>query len=207
MENLTTYENFKNTKDNILVIVDVQKSFEKYFPQNYVSELKEYSRKFDKVYQIFDTNKTNKPDYKFPNQVSAVDKRFGHKWFDENTKKNMETFNLNHPFVGQLFNIENRNEYLVYTNNNHKWFYVNERLAKLFRKLEGKNITLVGGAGSLKSTDKKVPNRNQMYQDSECLLDVELALKAFGVKINLEPKFIYSVQTDNSQEISSEIQK
>jgi len=95
MRYLKTFESH-STKD-ILIIVDVQKSFSKFFTNKYVEELKKYCNKFNKVYQIWDNHVDGKnvdkdylydenPDeminhedlYEFPNQVDLIEKRYNY---------------------------------------------------------------------------------------------------------------------------------
>jgi putative cell wall-binding protein len=71
--------------------------------------------------------------------------------------------------------------YLVKINNNHKWFYVNEELVELFSKLNSKNIIIVGGA------------------DDECLEDVFVSMKSFGINPIYNHDYIYSAKTNDNQ--------
>jgi hypothetical protein len=54
MRYLKTFES--HSSKNVLIIVDVQKSFSKFFTENYVNQLKDYSRGFGRVYQIWDNH-------------------------------------------------------------------------------------------------------------------------------------------------------
>jgi hypothetical protein len=74
---------------------------------------------------------------------------------------------------GDLFKTK-EDTVLVYIGNNHKWFQVPKKLFNLFKKLEGKEVMIVGGA------------------DSECLSDVYTAAESMGVKIKRDWKFIYT---------------
>ena len=69
-------------ESDILVIVDVQREFSKWIPKNFVEHLMDYSKKFDLVYQIYDTNKVPlEPLYEFKNKAGDncenIPKRFG----------------------------------------------------------------------------------------------------------------------------------
>lgn len=183
--------------DNILLVVDVQSNFKKYFPNDpnsYLSKLDKYCEEFKEVYQIWDSNRGSKPSYVFKNQKDLIEKKFGVKkfyskykggfkeWvydiFDDNTlRKFLDKKNKFEE--GDIFKIKDKNEYLVYIGNNHKWFYINEELVELFQKLRGKKVVLVGGA------------------DSECLLDVYTALKSFNVNPIYNHQYIYSAETGN----------
>jgi len=188
--------------DGILLIVDVQSNFKKYFPTNpngYLKKLDDYCLEFPSgktdlkgVYQIWDSNRGSKPTYKFKNQKELIEKKFGVKkfyskykggfneWithiFDEktlnqfNTKKNK--FN-----EGDAFKIKDKNEFLVYIGNTHKWFYVNEELVDLFQKLRGKKVIMCGGA------------------DLECLEDLYIALKSFNITPVKNHQYIYTAET------------
>ena len=83
MQYLKLFENFNN---DVLIIVDVQKSFRKFFTEMYLNELKKYCDNFSEVYQLWDNHVDGKnvdkdylfdenPDipvhndlYNFPNQ-------------------------------------------------------------------------------------------------------------------------------------------
>lgn len=203
MKILTLKEFFINEKislidhDNILIIVDVQSNFKKYFPTDpngFLKKLDAYCEEFPTVYQIWDSNSGSKPTYKFKNQKDLIEKKYGVKKFYSKYKggfdewiyyifddKTMEQFQSKKSKFkeGDAFKIKNKNEFLIYIGNNHKWFYVNEELVDLFQKLKGKKVILVGGA------------------DSECLEDVYIALQSFGVNPIKNHQYIYSAETGN----------
>ena len=189
--------------DGILLVIDVQSDYKKYFPtdpngflkklDNYCEEFKE-GGKLQGVYQIWDSNRGSKPTYKFKNQRDLIEKKFGVKKFYQKYKggfnewihhifdeKTLEQFNSrkNKFKEGDAFKIKDKNEFLVYIGNNHKWFYVNEELVDLFKKLRGKKVIIVGGA------------------ESECLEDVYIALKSFNVSPVKNHQYIYSAETGN----------
>ena len=189
--------------DGILLIVDVQSNFKKYFPTDpngYLKKLDKYCEEFTDdnglkgVYQIWDSNRGSKPTYKFKNQKDLLEKKFGVKKFYSKYKggfkewiyyifddKTMEQFNAkNNKFKeGDAFKIKDKNEFLIYIGNNHKWFYVNSELVDLFKKLKNKKVIVVGGA------------------ESECLEDVYIALKSFNVNPVYNHQYIYSAETGN----------
>src|SRR6056300_1110280 len=94
MRYLKAYENY-NT-DTTLIIVDVQKSFKKFFSEMYINELKKYCKKFGEVYQVWDNHIDGKivdkdylydkdPEipihddlYHFPNQTELIEKRYNY---------------------------------------------------------------------------------------------------------------------------------
>ena len=53
MRYLRTFESYN---EDTLIVVDVQKSFKKFFSEMYLNELKKYCRNFNKVYQIWDNH-------------------------------------------------------------------------------------------------------------------------------------------------------
>jgi len=187
--------------DDILLIVDVQSNFKKYFPNepnSYLKKLDNYCEEFPKegklkgVYQIWDSNSGSKPTYKFKNQRDLIEKKFGVKKFYSKYKggfkewvynifdeKTLQKFNAkkNKFKEGEAFKIKDKNEFLIYIGNNHKWFYVNEELVDLFKKLRGKKAIICGGA------------------ESECLEDVYIALKSFNVNPVKNHQYIYSAET------------
>lgn len=189
--------------DGILLIVDVQSNFKKYFPNDpngFLKKLDKYCEEFTKdgelkgVYQIWDSNQGSKPTYKFKNQRDLLEKKFGIKkfyskykggfkeWiyfiFDDQTLK--QFFSKKNKFKeGDAFKIKDKNEFLIYIGNNHKWFYVNEELVELFKKLRNKKVIICGGA------------------ESECLDDVYIALKSFNVEPIKNHQYIYSAETGN----------
>jgi len=189
--------------DNILLIVDVQSNFKKYFPTDpngYLKKLDKYCEEFpignngEGVYQIWDSNSGSKPTYKFKNQVDLVEKKFGIKKFYKKYKGGFKEWvyhifdeeTLNRFFAkknkfneGDAFKMKNGKEFLIYIGNNHKWFYVNEELVELFQKLRNKKIIICGGA------------------ESECLEDVYIALKSFNVTPVKNHQHIYSAETGN----------
>jgi len=189
--------------DGILLIVDVQSNFKKYFPtdpNSYVKKLDKYCEEFPEdgdlkgVYQIWDSNQGSKPTYKFKNQRDLIEKKYGVKKFYSKYKggfnewiyyifddKTMEQFSAhNNKFKeGDAFKIKDKNEFLIYIGNNHKWFYVNEELVDLFKKFRGKKIIICGGA------------------DQECILDIYTALKSFNVTPVYNHQYMYSAETGN----------
>ena len=188
--------------DGILIIVDVQSNFKKYFPNDpnsYLKKLNNYCEEFPKdgikgVYQVWDSNNGSKPTYNFTNQVDLLEKKYGVKKFYSKYKGGFnewvkyifddETLNqyLSKKGVfneGDAFKIKDSNEFLIYIGNNHNWFYVNEELVDFFKKLRGKSVIVCGGA------------------DSECLEDLYVALKSFNVNPVYNYKYVYSAETGN----------
>ena len=182
--------------DDILFIIDVQSEFKKWIPKNFVYKLKKYCKEFKNVYQIWDSNKTKKTTYKFPNQIMTLEKQFGVKkyykkleggfneWiktiFDENVADNiLKLLKRKEIIEGQKFKLKNKEEYLVYIDNEHSWFFINSNLTKTFKSLKNKTIVIVGGAGD------------------ECLRDIYISCKSFGCNPIYNHEYIYDVTYNN----------
>jgi hypothetical protein len=178
-----------SNNSGILIVVDVQKQFDKFTPQNYEQNINKYCQEFPKdnsgkgVYQIWDANKAQNFSYNFPNTIQTIKKNYGTK-FDNYIKKTADDLSRRYPNAtpGQQFKLQDKNAYLVRVNNNHKWFYVNEELYNLYLKLKGKTVILVGGAGN------------------ECLTDLYVSMKSFGVNPIYNHDYIYDAQ-DSDKEV------
>ncbi len=199
MRHLIKYENYQNINSS-LIIVDVQKDFREYFTEMYLHELKKYCENFSKVYQIWDNHEEdintdylykdnpkvpiNNNLYNFPNQVDIIEKRYNYnitidfykKILDNNTykgiKKDEESGNIK---IGSTYETK-KNTILVYIGNKHRWFHVGKKLINLFKKYKGQTIYLVGGG------------------KNECLQDIYISAKSFGVNIIKDDKYIYSAK-------------
>jgi hypothetical protein len=197
MQYLKLFENFQN---ETLIIVDVQKSFKKFFTEMYLHELKKYCENFSEVYQLWDNHVNGKnvdkdylfddnPDipvhsdlYNFPNQTDIIEKRYRYGVDVDFFKKNMskgqyhEIKHLENEKklkVGDLFKI-NGGIIIVFIGNNHNWFECTVKLYNLLKSLSGREVTIVGGA------------------DNECLQDIFVTAESLGVKIKRDWKFIYT---------------
>lgn len=176
-----------NEHDGILVIVDVQKEFAEFQPKNFVKNIFNYSKDFPiqndgGVYQIWDANKATNYSYNFPNTIKIIKKNYGFN-FDKNIKDITERLSKKYQNIkeGQKFKLKSKNTYLVRVHNNHNWFYVNEDLYNLYLKLKGKTAIIVGGA------------------DNECVEDVYISMKSFGINPIYNHDYIYSAETNNNQ--------
>jgi len=195
---LKTFENFGN--DKTLVIVDVQKSFRKYFTEMYLNELKKYCEEFSEVYQIFDNHvdgKNVQKDYLydenptvpvhgdlywFPNQKEIIEKRYNYDVDVDFYKKVLDkkVYDLvkskedkKELKRGDIFPTK-FGTHIVYIGNNHKWYHLPKKLHDLLVTFKGKDVVIVGGA------------------DSECLLDITTSAESLGVKLTKNYKFIYT---------------
>lgn len=197
MRHIRLFENFNN---ETLIIIDVQKSFKKFFTDNYLKELNKYASTFNRVYQIFDNHVEGKnvdkdylydddPDienksdlYKFSNQVDLIEKRYNYdvdvdfykKILDPKTYKTIKQKESQNSLKrGDIF-LTNEGTAIVYIGNNHKWHHISKKLYELFVNLRGKEVIIVGGSSE------------------ECLLDIEVCGLAMNVIVKRNPKYIYS---------------
>jgi len=211
MKKFTTHinENSSDTKSKILVIVDVQEEFSKFIPNGFVNNLIEYSKQFEFVYQIWDSNDANKASYKFANQKGIMIKKFGTKFSDE-LIETIKKLDKKYPEAVEGFKVklvdidkddtngsveeiqadvqgnttvedDKTDAYVVRVNNKHRWFFVTTKLSKFFKSLSGKNVIIVGGAYT------------------ECEYDVYIAMKSFRVNIKEDKRYIYSAKNNNQQ--------
>ncbi len=200
MRFLKTFESYGN---ETLIIVDVQKSFKKFFSEMYLNELKKYCKNFKNVYQIWDNHVDGKqvdkdylydetPEvpihddiYYFPNQKELIEKRYNYKVDADFYKKILDK-----EVYQEISDKEDNNELnkgdifptkegtiITYINNNHRWFHCPKKLYELLTSLKGTEVTIVGGA------------------DSECLEDVVTTAERLGVKIKRDYKFIYTASS------------
>ena len=207
MRYLKTFESHNN-KD-ILIIVDVQKSFKKFFNELYLSELKKYCNKFNRVYQIWDNHIDGQnvdkdylydrdPEipvdgdlYHFPNQKDLIEKRYN---YDVNADFYKKV--LDDDVYEEVKNKEERDELkqgdhfptkegtiIVFIGNNHRWYHMPKKLHELFMEItEAQNEDL-----------SEIRNVFLVGgADGECLDDVEVAAEIMGVQIKRNPKYIYS---------------
>lgn len=195
------FESFQN--DSILVIVDVQKSFRRFFSEMYLNELKKYCKNFKYVYQIFDNHvdgknvdkdylydetpviPIHKDLYHFPNQKELIEKRYNYKVDADFYKKVLDKEVYNEISdkedkkllkKGDIFNTKG-GTYIVYIGNNHQWYHCPKKLYDLLTSLKGKEVTIVGGA------------------DGECLEDIVTTAETLDVKIKRDYKYIYTANS------------
>jgi hypothetical protein len=198
MKWISHFESF--AQSDTLLIVDVQKSFSKFFTDKYLRELNKYCNNFTNVYQIWDNHVHgtsvdkdylyhDDPDtpisndiYTFPNQRDLIEKRYNYdvnadfykKILSRSTYKEIkEKERLKTLKEGDIFLTE-EDTYIVYVGNKHKWFHVPRKLSVLFKQNKNKIIYIVGGS------------------DSECLEDIFVAAQSLGVKIKRNHSYIYS---------------
>lgn len=201
MKYISLFENFKKVGET-LFIIDVQKSFSKFFTDNYLRELKKYCNHFEEVYQIYDNHVEGKdvdtdylydiePDgpkvddiYSFPNQVNVIEKRYNYdvnvdfykKILSDKVYKLMKEKEKKNEFKRGDFFKTKKGTILVYIGNNHVWYHCPKKLYSILKKYKGSEITMVGGA------------------DQECFLDVETTAKSLDVIVKRDFRFIYSAK-------------
>jgi len=200
MKYLKTFESYSN---ETLIIVDVQKSFRKYFSEMYLNELNKYCNNFKNVYQLWDNHIDGKnvdkdylyedePEipvhddlYHFPNQTDLIEKRYNYDVDADFYKKilNKEVYDKISDMEeskslkkGDIFNTK-EGTIITYIGNKHVWFQCPKKLYELLKSLKEKEVTIVGGA------------------DSECLEDVVTTAESLGVKIKRDYKYIYTANS------------
>ncbi len=200
MKFLKTFEGYN---EDALIIVDVQKSFKKFFSEMYLNELKKYCNNFNNVYQIWDNHVDGKlvdkdylydetPEipihddlYYFPNQKELIEKRYNYD-VDADFYKKILTREVYKEISkkeeekslkkGDIFPTK-EGTIITFINNNHVWFHVPKKLYEVLQQLKSREVTIVGGA------------------DSECLEDIVTTAESIGVKIKRDYKFIYTASS------------
>jgi len=199
---------FENYKTNILLIVDVQKSFKKYFINNrinwnieqYLKELNNYCSYFKSVYQIWDNHINGKnvdrsylyhdnpvqneldDIYDFPNQVDLIEKRYNYD-VDVDFYVNILEKEI-HEKIKEL---------------------EDQKLLKkgdIFPTTEGTIIVYIGNNHNWFHCPKKLyilfkglTNQEVIVvggADNECLEDIVICGRSLGVNININKDFVYS---------------
>jgi hypothetical protein len=209
MRYLKTFESY-SSKD-VLIIVDVQKSFSKFFTENYVNQLKDYCNNFGRVYQIWDNHvdgknvdkdylydeDPNEADnhndlYEFPNQQELIEKRYNYdvdadfykKILDESVYNEIKSKEKDEKLIkGDSFPTT-EGTLIVYIGNNHKWYHMPKKLYDLFVEIN-----------QAQSVNESISVKDVILvggADRECLDDVEVAAKVMGVKLSRNDNFIYS---------------
>jgi hypothetical protein len=198
MRFIKTFENYEQS--DILIIVDVQRSFRKFFTEMYINQLTKYCNNFNEVYQIWDNHIDGKnvdkdylyedePEipihydlYNFPNQKDIIEKRYNYDVNADFYKKilDKEVYNKISDMEeskslkkGDTFQTK-EGTVITYIGNKHVWFHCPKKLYELLNKLKGKSITIVGGS------------------DSECLDDVFTLAEKIGLNIKRDHRYIWS---------------
>jgi hypothetical protein len=211
MKYLKTFEKWNIKPDDILIIVDVQKSFKKFFTEKYIHELKKYCEKFNRVYQIWDNHVDGKnvdkdylydedPEipvhkdlYHFPNQKDLIEKRYNYDVNADFFKPVLDTDvyedvkekeDKNELVKGDSFPTK-EGTMIIYIGNNHKWYHLPKKLHDLFIQIT-----------EAQSVNEELGEVRDVIlvggADRECLEDVEEAARVMGVKLKRNENFIYS---------------
>lgn len=199
MRFLKLYKEY-NTQETNLIIVDVQKSFSKFFTVMYVEKLRKFAEQFTNVYQICDNHFEGKnpdpeylyekdPDpiskediYLFPNEKERIEKRYQYDVDADFYKKILDEEIYKEIKEKEKSNLLKRGDYfqttegtiIVYIGNQHRYFHCPKPLYDLFNKLKGQSVSICGGS------------------QNECLLDVVTTGIALGVNLKEDLRFIYS---------------
>ena len=211
MKYLKTFEKWNIKPDDILIIVDVQKSFKKFFTEKYIHELKKYCEKFNRVYQIWDNHHLGKnvdkdylydedPEipvhkdlYHFPNQKDLIEKRYNYDVnadffkpvLDTDVYKEVKQKEDNGELVKGDHFPTTEGTFIIYIGNNHKWYHLPKKLHDLFIQIT-----------EAQSVNEDLGEVRDVIlvggADRECLEDVEEAARVMGVKLKRNENFIYS---------------
>jgi hypothetical protein len=187
MRFIKTFENYEQS--DILIIIDVQKSFKKFFTEMYINQLIKYCNNFNEVYQIWDYLYEDEPEipihddlYHFPNQKDIIEKRYNYdvdadfykKILDKEVYDNISDMEESKSLKkGDIFPTK-KGTVITYIGNKHVWFHCPKKLYELLNSLKGKNIKIVGGS------------------DSECLDDVFTLAEKIGLNIKRDHRYIWS---------------
>ena len=198
MRFIKTFENYEQS--DILIIIDVQKSFKKFFTEMYINQLTKYCNNFNEVYQIWDNHVDGKnvdkdylyddePEipihddlYHFPNQKDIIEKRYNYdvdadiykKILDKEVYDKISDMEESKSLKkGDIFPTK-EGTVITYIGNKHVWFHCPKKLYELLNSLKGKNIKIVGGS------------------DSECLEDVFTLAEKIGLNIKRDHRYIWS---------------
>jgi hypothetical protein len=200
MNYIKQFENFESTNNQHLLIIDVQKSFKKFFTTIYVNHLIKYAKQFQNVYQVWDNHVDGKnpdpeylydenPDipvhsdlYNFPNQKDIIEKRYTYnvnidffkKILDKKVYQDIKNKETKKQLNKGNFFQTTEGTIIVYIGNNHRWFHMPKKLYDLFVKLKGQEVVIVGGS------------------DNECLEDVIIAGDSLGVMMKRDHRYIWS---------------
>lgn len=181
----TKINEYFNNKNSVLVAVDIQKRF---VGQKFINNIIEYSKEFTEVYQIFygdefgiyDTGLDYSPDVKLPNEVGvwvkglnfyeyAVDKIL----WDEDTLEKLENDDYEIGDSLELPDNSNFSGMKMVKISDGQWFLITNSLNDLYQSLKDKKIVLVGGGVG------------------ECLDDVYVSMKSFGLNVKINKKYTY----------------
>lgn len=209
MRYLKTFES--HSSDDVLIIVDVQKSFKKFFTDAYVDALKDYCGGFKKVYQIWDNHVDGKnvdkdylydedPEmgdhsdlYDFPNQEEPIEKRYNYdvdadfykKVLSDDVYREVSQKEAADELRKGDFFPTKEGTLIIYIGNNHKWYHMPKKLHELFENF-----------AEAQALNESIGRLRDVVlvggADGECLEDVETAAEVMGVKIRTDMRYVYS---------------
>ena len=181
------FEEFSAGRDKHLLIVDVQKEFDRWMRPDFIRDVHDYASTVPNVYQVWDANRTKKPSETFPNQKMLASKHYGYdlkhsdigNHFDEPVQSELSEDFKNKSFTDAQERrkaYQTRNgELLMFVGKSHQFFMAEKDLQDLmeyFKSLKD-GITVCGGA------------------DGECLADVEAMLEYYGVPYETNRDYVY----------------
>lgn len=181
------FEEFSAGRDQHLVVVDVQKEFDKWMKPGFIQKVHDYAKNVPNVYQIWDANRAVKPSETFANQKALVPKRYGYdlkrddifNYFDKPVQDQLARDFDSKRFVdedGKRKTYPTRDgSMLAFVGKSHQFFMAERELMKLldYFKTLSDGVTLCGGA------------------DGECLADVEAMLDYYGIPYDLNRDYVY----------------
>lgn len=169
-----------------LIVVDVQDEFDDFFEDKFVERLFDYSRQFQRVFQVWDSHDAERSSYEFPNQVRSVSKLYG---FDIDTvdfddyvmpdvAAKLRSDIQNNALKKGTAYMEKRGGAIIYVGGGHKWFHCPAPLAAILKSLgkSRRKVYLAGGAFG------------------ECLEDIYQAAIAFGCVAEISKDYTYSAK-------------
>lgn len=178
---------FEQYDNETLIIVDVQREFEKWWKNqgrdSLPKDIDDYCKNFHQVYQIWDDHEAESPTWHFSNQIVALQKHYGVDQPDG------EILDLNAYFSGDELNKvndalaseikkpaifkTNDGNYAILVLGSHKWFLPTKELVETLLIIND-DIILIGGA------------------EGECLKDIEVLLKLLGKTYNVNYEYTYA---------------
>ena len=181
------FEEYSAGRNKHLVIVDVQKEFDKWMPEGFIRKVHEYAKGFPNVYQVWDANRAERPSESFPNEKMSASKHYGYDLRADEVKNHFDK-----PVQDELASDFSRKKFtdaqdrrkayatrngdlLLFVGKSHQFFMAEKELMKLmeyFKSLKD-GVTLCGGA------------------DGECLADVEALLDHYGIPYELNRDYVY----------------
>jgi hypothetical protein len=179
---ISSFKIFEKKSSEVLIVVDVQEEFEKFFPDKYVNDIFKLCKNHQIVYQIYDTINATSATYKFPNEQSSFEKQYGGKidydsldYIIDSERDDVEKRLDNKSFKkGDSIQLTN-GDTAFFIDGQHDWFFCTEELLNLFTRLSNAKTEciLVGGA------------------NHECLEDIYVTMLAVGCNVSINYEYVY----------------